>query len=595
MMLDAKHLRSPFIFLASLGGLFSLWSPAVYSFDHFPTVSKTQHDHLSIAQSAPTGPVDSFDRPPSLEPLPEQDVLPPPSELLAPPSDRPLPEVENDSIEEIVVGRFEFVGNTVFSEEELRAVIPNTYLNRPISLIELYEVRSVITQLYVDAGYITSGAFIPPQTIESESVLIEIVEGQLGDIQINGTERLNESYVRDRIAIAANIPLNVNQLLDGLRLLQLDPRIDNLSAELTAAPQAGVSNLNVSVTEAYTLDTLVELDNGRSPSVGSFRQRIGLSELNLSGDGDVFELGYNRTDGSNGFDGRYQRFVNARNGTVSLSAGYTDSTVIEPPFNALDIESESSYLELTYRQPVIETTNRSVALGLTASRQESRSVFLEDELGEALAFPSLGADENGRARVTALRFFQEWTEQGDRQVFALRSQFSLGLDALDSSVNDGIPDSRFFAWRGQAQWVRLLDTDTLLLVRADTQLTPDSLLPLEQFGIGGQRSLRGYRQNILLTDNGIQGSAEVRIPVLRVPEVSGLLQVAPFVDIGTGWNNTLPNPATETLVGIGVGLLWQQDLLTARLDWGIPLVSVDSQDRTWQENGVYFSIQFSPF
>jgi hemolysin activation/secretion protein len=44
-----------------------------------------------------------------------------------------------------------------------------------------------------------------------------------------------------------------------------------------------------------------------------------------------------------------------------------------------------------------------------------------------------------------------------------------------------------------------------------------------------------------------------------------------------------------------LGLLWQQDNFSARLDWGIPLVPIDGEKQTWQENGIYFSLIYRPF
>jgi hemolysin activation/secretion protein len=552
------------------------------------------------AQTLPQVPGDAQDRPPSLEPQPEfipTPVLPPPDQLLQPVTPTPNTgnPLEGDVPETIVVQRFDVVGSTIFTPEELAAVTA-PYTNRPISLNDLFEARSAVTQLYVDNGYITSGAYIPPQVLEDGVVTIEVVEGTLEEINISGTEDLNPNYVRSRIALSADTPLNVNELLDGLRLLQLDPLIQSLSTELAAGPRPGTSILDVQVTEADTFDVTLELDNGRSPSVGSFRQRLELSELNVSGNGDALSLAYTHTDGSNAVDASYQIFLNPHNGTLGLSTGFTNSQVIEPPFDFLNINSESNYVELTYRQPLMLTPTQEFAIGVTASRQETRSEFLGNVFEEAVPFPSSGSDENGEIAVTALRFFQEWTNQGDRQVFAVRSQFSLGLDALDSTVNeDGRPDSRFLSWRGQAQWVRLLARDTLLLVRTDLQFSNDSMLPLEQFGVGGARSVRGYRQDLLLTDNGMLISAELRIPVLRSPSVDGLLQVAPFIDIGTGWNVESIDPDPNTLVGLGVGLLWRQEDFSARLDWGIPLTNADLRNRTWQESGVYFSIVFNPF
>jgi hemolysin activation/secretion protein len=33
----------------------------------------------------------------------------------------------------------------------------------------------------------------------------------------------------------------------------------------------------------------------------------------------------------------------------------------------------------------------------------------------------------------------------------------------------------------------------------------------------------------------------------------------------------------------------------ARVDYGIPLVSVSGDKNTWQENGIYFTIQYGSF
>ncbi|NET36271.1 MAG: BamA/TamA family outer membrane protein, partial [Cyanothece sp. SIO1E1] len=91
-------------------------------------------------------------------------------------------------------------------------------------------------------------------------------------------------------------------------------------------------------------------------------------------------------------------------------------------------------------------------------------------------------------------------------------------------------------------------------------------------------------------------SAELRFPILRMPSVDGLLQIAPFIDFGAGFNVDSPNPDPNTLVGIGLGLIWRQsDYLTARFDVGFPLVDVDSTGDSLQENGIYFSLDFTPF
>ncbi|MBH8576960.1 ShlB/FhaC/HecB family hemolysin secretion/activation protein [Nostocaceae cyanobacterium CENA369] len=526
--------------------------------------------------------------------LPQQ--LPPPSELLPPSAPTPTPDrPSTDKIPQtIVVEKFEIVGSTVFSPEEL-AKVTDKFTKRPISLAELFQARSAITDLYVQKGYITSGAYIPPQTIKSGTIKIQVVEGKLEDIQVTGTRRLNSNYVRSRLAIATSAPLNRERLLQALQLLQLNPLIQTLKAELSAGSRPGTSVLQVEIAEAKSFSAQVVLDNGRSPSVGSFRRRLQLNEANLLGLGDGLNLTYTNTDGSNALDTGYTLPLNPRNGTLSFNFGTSWSNVIERPFDILDIESSSRYYELTFRQPVIQTPTQEFALGVTASRRESKATY-QPPGEEQLSFPSLGADDEGRTRISALRFFQEWTSRNSREVIALRSQFNFGIGAFDATINSERPDSRFFAWQGQAQWVRLLAPDTLLLIRANTQLASTSLLPLEQFGLGGLDSVRGYRQDFLLTDNGTFASAEVQIPILRLPETNTILKVVPFVDFGVVWNNSAVNPDPNTLAAAGLGLrLSQGDRFSARLDWGIPLVSVQSEGRTLQEDGLYFSVIYNPF
>lgn len=528
--------------------------------------------------------------PPAEVPAPQPDPLQVP-DLPTPPPETPSTDVPDT----ITVDRFAFEGNTAFSDAELAAVT-REFTSRPLSFGELLQVEALVTKTYTDAGYINSGAVIPAgQTFPRDGAVItvQIIEGGVEDIEISGTRRLRPGYVRSRLAIATKAPLNRERLLEALQLLQLNPLIASISAELQAGTRPELSLLKVQVSEADAFAVDLFADNGRVPSVGSFERGVELRHGNLLGWGDALALTYTNTDGSNQYEFSYALPVNPRNGTVRLYGSLTDTEVIEEPFDRIDITGESKYLELSFRQPIIEKPNRELALGLMGSFQESQTFLLGEK------FPlSPGANADGITRVTALRFFQDYLSRQPRAVFAARSQFNLGLDAFGSTVNDDAPDSRFFGWRGQAQYVRLLAPDTLLVLRSDAQLTPNSLVPLEQFSVGGLNSVRGYRQDSLLTDNGVFASAEVRIPVLRIPEIKGLLQLAPFIDFGVGWNHNseFQVQGTNTLVGTGLGLIWQMsDRLSARLDWGMPLTDREDSDRTWQENGIYFSVRFTPF
>ncbi len=131
-----------------------------------------------------------------------------------------------------------------------------------------------------------------------------------------------------------------------------------------------------------------------------------------------------------------------------------------------------------------------------------------------------------------------------------------------------------------------------MLAKINAQLTPDSLLPLEKISLGGVDTVRGYRQNQLVADNGIIGSVELRFPLTS----DNLLQIRPFFDIGTVWNNQEENPNPKTIAGLGLGLSWQlQPNSFLQIDYGIPLIAVEDEGNSLQENGLYFSLRYQPF
>jgi hemolysin activation/secretion protein len=289
----------------------------------------------------------------------------------------------DEVIEAISVTNFRFIGNTVFSQQTLEQEIIKKILkldnntNR-ITFAQLQQLISEVTKFYNVKGYINSFAYIPSTSEEPNQrlqnrgaageVIIKIVEGGLESIRVRrktGKQRLNFNYICSRLAIASQ-PLQTSRLLDALRLLELDPLIKNISAELIPGSQSHRSALEVKFEEEKTFSAALLLDNRRAPSVGSFRRQLQLTEANLLGKGDGLSLAYTNTDGSNAFDLSYSLPLNPHNGTINLSAGVTANRVIEKPFEKVDIRAAAQYFDLTLRQPILRNPRQELALGVTA-------------------------------------------------------------------------------------------------------------------------------------------------------------------------------------------------------------------------------------
>jgi hemolysin activation/secretion protein len=555
-----------------------------------------------LAQATPTPPRPDFQRPAPQPVEPPKPQLPPSQEILpsTPTQNLPSqPSVPSNLPESIVIKRFEVNGSTVFTPADL-AQITGRYTNKSLDFTQLLQVASEITQLYVKNGYINSGAYIPGNQsfdVQGGTIEIKVIEGRVEDIVVTGTRRLDPNYIKSRIALGAGKVLKIDRLIDSLRLLQLDPLIKSISTELVSGQQPGTSIVQLQVTESPNWQTGINIANNRSPSVGEIQAQVSLFQNNLTGLGDGIGVAYGKSEASNFFDFNYTLPLNPHNGTLRFQYSNSNSRVIEPPFDRLDINSTGQDFGLTYRQPIVQTPSQEFALGATLARREINTGYLFSVVGERIAYPTPGADANGLTRVTAARFFQDYTLRDTQQVFAIRSQLSLGINALSATINSSSPDSQFLAWRTQAQYVRALAPNSILLVRLDSQLAERPLLALEQIGLGGQDTVRGYRQDLLLADNGIVASAEVRLPIFTPPESKQIFQVVPFLDFGWGWNqpnNPSFNPSPNTIASTGLGLRYQGgDNFTARLDYGIPLTSIDLIKRTGQERGFYFSLNYN--
>lgn len=507
----------------------------------------------------------------------------------------PLRENAPSNQEIIKVASFVFKGNTVIRTQELEAVVAS-YLVREITFDDLRQVGKVITKLYVDKGYITSGAFLP--IVENQSInpygaviTIQLVEGQLDKIEIIGGARLH-NYIRQRLPSTVEV-VNEKHLLEALRRLRQDPLIESISAQLDNGSSVDRSILTIKVKERQSFTIETALDNSRSPDTGSFQRLFEITNANLLGIGDKLSVGYRNTDGSNTFSTSYSVPLNPQNSTIEFSYINSSDNIIENPFNSLDILSNARSYELSFRQPVgskaTATSTQEFALKLTASRLESESYLLNTP------YPlNTGADSNGITRISAIRFSQEWLSRSTQGSLSLRSQFSFGIGAFGATINNSAPDGRFFAWRGQAGWITNLGSDAQFIAIADLQLADRPLASLEQITSGGAGSVRGYREATFLTDNAFLFSTELHLAAWT--QSNQQFSIIPFFNFATAWNNNVETPnSAGTLASIGLGLQYQVgNHFNARLDYGFPLINVDtnSDKRTWQENGVLFSINY---
>ena len=536
------------------------------------------------------GGAESMDRP-SARALPPLNIKPKtnPEGFILPQVPETVIDGNNeDTRREFTFSKIYVTGNTVLPEAELRDLV-RAYEGRKVNVAEIEELRQKITQLYIDKGYISSGAVIAPDAVSNGTLQISLIEGRLDEITIKGLGRLRESYVKSRLQDESDAPLNLKHLQDRFQLLLADPLISQMSGKLLPGPSSGQSILDLEVTRAKPYQLTLFGDNYRPPSIGAEAFGATGRVYNLSGLGDAFDFTVIQSEGA----ARYAGGFGVPLTPETLAFFHFDESrtlTLDPSLRSLDIKSQVHSLEGGFSQLVINQLNQQLDMGLLLAVRENATALG----GEPFSF--VPGVLTGRNQATVWRVYQNYTQRWERQALAFRSTFTIGMNALGATpkkAND-LPSSEFFSWLGQAQYAyRVADDGSQMVLRGNLQLSDSPLLPLEQIALGGVGTVRGYRENHLVTDNAYHLSAEFHWPLSFGRDSKQRLTLIPFIDFGEAWNNAdNPNGPQKQLFSAGLGFNWRYQPIALDLYYGYAINPAQPSNRgDLQDEAVHFQVR----
>jgi hemolysin activation/secretion protein len=407
-------------------------------------------------------------------------------------------------------------------------------------------------------------------------------------VQIQGQERLNENYIKNRLL--NDEPLNINDVKEKFQLLLTDPLIASMQGSLLPSAQSNRSILSIDVIRARPYQVTFFGNNYRPPSVGGEGGGVSSWVSNLTGLGDTLNFTFQASEGTRLYSGGWSMPISDKGTLAYFNFTEGDSWVMESPADNTDITSKVHNIEGGISHPLIENLQRKLTIGSSfAVRQNDTRL-----LGNSFSFNE--GVNSGHTQATVVRFFQEHIERREAQVLALRSTFSVGLNALGSTpqTNINFPSSEFFAWLGQGQYAhQVLDNGSQFVWRGHVQVSNSSLLPIEQIAVGGINTVRGYRENELVRDEGFSNSVEFHYPLFGEPNAKQVLSLVPFVDYGGAWNR---NQSARYLLSTGLGLNWKFDKVNAEFYWAHKLNAPEiNQHHDLQDEGIHFQLKLDAF
>jgi hemolysin activation/secretion protein len=436
---------------------------------------------------------------------------------------------------------------------------------------------------------------IDEQDMAGGILKIRIVEGYLDAVNVMNEGWLRSGYLRKRVHREVGKPLNLDDLKLALELIRRDDKIRKINTALVPGDELGQSHLDMIVTEKKVFDVGIGISNRRPPSVGAEEAEMFFGTKNLTSLGDTLRVNYTFTqEGMREID-----FGDARNYSVfyslpltrwdtTLELGLTQSdyAILEEPFDALDIQSDTRMYSVALRQPIYRDFQHEFSVTLKGEHRRSEVLVS----GEHFSISPGSVD--GQTRITALRISPEYVYRSQERVIAARTTFSFGLDKLDPIMTPDF-DRKYFTWMTQASWVEsVTKNDTLLIVKLLHQYTDQSVVSMEQFSLGGMNTIRGYRENQLIRDNALVISPELRIPVYKDRYGKPLVYLIPFCDFGTGWNTEGPK-GRETICSAGLGVTYNpSDYVNMAVYWGHAFKDFDiPKDDDLQDYGIHFQLR----
>ena len=492
-----------------------------------------------------------------------------------------------DNVEELslTLGDIVVEGSTVYSADDL-AYLYQDRVGQEIALAEVFEIADRITARYRNDGYILSRAIVPPQTIADGVVRIDIVEGYINAVRIEGDVPEGQSLLNayaDRIMNSR--PLSIRDLERYLLFFRDLPGIE---AEATISPAQdtpGASDLVILV-EYEALDGFVRVDNRGTKYNGPGQVWLGAGFNSLTdthqrtaltfatAGKDMKELRY--------FDFGYERHIDAEGRRLHVNLTETDSRPGHT-LRVLDIDSRNQTFKIGVTNPLLRSRARNLSLYADfVVRNSHTTIFTTTLSKDRVRFISLGALYDSIDRLGGVN--------------QLGVRLDQGVDILGASKEGSTDLSReggrmeFTRLSLNASRLQRLNDNWSFLTNFTSQVASTKLLASEEFGVGGERCVRGYDPSEVTGDQGYCVLLEMRYG--QNVDTTGY-QLYGFYDTGEV-RRRLPGALGKTArlasAGLGVRLNYREQLSGSfEITW--PQMNiVDTRSIDVGSNRIFFNL-----
>ena len=456
-------------------------------------------------------------------------------------------------------------------------------LDKPMTFGRLAEIRRAVLERYRAAGKPLVDVYLPEQDVSAGVVRIAVAEFRLGQVRAHGNRYFSDKLLVREMPLEPGGAILQSAVSSGLAVLNANPyrRVDAVFA-----PGAATNSTDVILQTEDRLPLRVNAgyDNDGVPELGRDRFFAGIGYGNLFGlDQQIayqFTASNDFFSGNPDIEGRPDRarfMAHALNyiaplpwgDTIELFGVYAQSTPRLPDsYGQTGISAQMS-ARYDWHLPTTTDTTQQIQFGFDFKRSNN-----DLEFGGFQVF-------NSNTHVHQFLL----TYEIDKPTEAGTAHASATLIASPGDVDGANNDAAFNAARqGATARYMYLQLNALrafslgggfsLSARGAFQWTPNTLLPSEEMGLGGDSSVRGYSPYVVLGDRGWNVQTELRAPAWPIGATTAMTQLFVFLDAGHVWNR-IDQPAeisngSLVSVGAGVRVQWSR-FVDLRCTYGVPL------------------------
>ncbi|WP_428945494.1 ShlB/FhaC/HecB family hemolysin secretion/activation protein [Pantoea sp. FN060301] len=437
------------------------------------------------------------------------------------------------------------------------------YSNRCLNLTEINSLVHDISDWYMQRGYITSRAYLVEQDLSEGELIIPVLEGKLDAIRLEGKHprMLNMAFP----GLEGKV-LNLRDIEQGMEQINRI-RVTPVQIEILPSPEAGYSVVNLTAKPEFPLSASFGFDNSGQKSTGVGQLNAALTGNNLLGLADRwFISGGRSSDFSDWHDAQ-----NVQAG-VSVPYGYGlfDYSYSWSNYHSSFINNDFTWLSngdnvahrlngswVLFRDGDIKT---GVQAGLN---HYSSHNFLNNTLLQSSS-----------RKITSIQLGINHTQKLLGGVATLNPTFSRGMpwfDAeRDAGKNDDLPKAQFRKWSLSGSFQHPVTDKLWWLSSVYGQWSPDRLYGSERLTIGGESSVRGFKEQYLSGDNGGYLRNELSYSLFTIPFLG---EVSATAAVDGGWlkSDAQNRESTGTIWGSAVGVGTRNKNFYTQYTVGIPV------------------------